>query len=131
MYMKPSSTSGVASRLSSFEVPPSATANKSFRSLTLVLLIDGERGEALGAVVVMMREPVLRLRIEEALVSGLSGAARHGGGEQKEDGDDGAVDGMIVIEQRSHGFVLPWYLLMPSSAERGSDTAPMPLQLIS
>src|SRR6185295_15908256 len=39
MYMKPSSTSGVASRYSFADVPPSATAKASFRFLTLDLLI--------------------------------------------------------------------------------------------
>ena len=39
MYMKPSSTSGVASRLSLPAVPPSATANLSFRFLTFDLLM--------------------------------------------------------------------------------------------
>ena len=44
MYMKPSSTSGVASRYSLGEVPPSATAKASFRSFTfdLVILSSGE-----------------------------------------------------------------------------------------
>ena len=36
-YMKPSSTRGVASRLSSFELPPSATAKRSFKFLMLDL----------------------------------------------------------------------------------------------
>ena len=45
MYIKPSSTSGVARRFSFADVPPSATAKASLRVLTFDLLIvsSGEK----------------------------------------------------------------------------------------
>ena len=78
MYMKPSSTSGVASRLSLVEVPPSPMANSSRRFLTLSLLMASSAREALRGVVVMVHQPVLRLRIDETLVGQFRGGRGHG-----------------------------------------------------
>ncbi len=64
MYMNPSSTSGVASRYSFGDVPPSATAKASLRFLTFDLLIvsSGEK----------RCEPKSRWFISQLCGSGLS-----------------------------------------------------------
>src|SRR5262249_36388940 len=77
------STSGVASRLSLFDVPPSATANISLRFFRIDPVDRIERGVALRGVVVMVHQPVLWFRIDKPLVGRVRGTRWKGACEQR------------------------------------------------
>jgi len=71
--MNPSSTSGVASRLSAAVL---SDGEGEFQVLGVRLVDLVERRIALGIEIVMVHQPILRLGIEQALIGHVGGAHR-------------------------------------------------------